>query len=133
MIEDDKNTFGPEEAIPNAGNVDFDDILDSAVNPGLFHSDTNPLYWNAMVTEDGADGTTAQLILYHSDDKGAWEALLTTVEHAIGVIKKGFVMISVPIPVEHQRYLKANLIGAGAFSAGKVKTGLYLTPAKSTS
>ena len=124
MIIDNKLDLG-EITIPNAGNTDTD-VLDFQAAKVAFGG--GQLFLNAMVTVDGAVGTSSQIKVLDSPDASSWTNFLSSEDVQLADIKKGKVILGVSLPPDIKRYLKANVVGTGAFSAGKVRIWLAKEP-----
>lgn len=118
MITDKQLELG-EIAIPNAGNTDSDEFDFQAAKVAF---GGGQIFLNAMVTEDGVGGTSTQVKLLDATAAGGsyGDRILSKVVD-LADIKVGLVMLSVSLPPDIKRAVKVNVIGTGAFSAGKVK------------
>ncbi len=124
MVTDSKLNLG-EITIPAASNVDTD-ILDFQAAGVAFGK--GRLYFNALVSVVGAGGTSAQVKLMDSANGSAFVDVLLSRDTPLAEITAGKILLSVSLPSTIRRYIKANVIGAGAFSGGKIKIFLTSEP-----
>jgi hypothetical protein len=124
MITDAKLNLGEIE-IPDAGNIDTD-VLDFQAAKVAFGGGN--IFFNAVVSVAGTTGTSCTVKLMHSVDGSAWVDIVSTPAVLLADLTLGKMLLSVAMPSNVRRYVKANVAGAGTFGVGKVKCFFTLEP-----
>lgn len=115
-------------AASHASSIDID-CEEATPNMG----EGRPLWVNVVVDTTYAGGTapTLQVALQDSADDSTYADLLKSEAYAKASCVAGFVLMSVPLPAEHKRYLRiAQIIGTSAFTAGAINAWIGLAPMK---
>ena len=121
MILDAKAVFSDAQAETSVAAQDSTNVVDTALADSNLGGGT-PIWVNAVVnttcTSSGA--ATLSVALHESADASTYVVLWTSKVFAKAALVAGKVLMSIPLPSEHARYLKVvYTIGASVLTAGK--------------
>lgn len=111
------------------------DVID-VFTPGATMRDIGngrPVYWYVIITEAGAGGTSLKVQLTTSDDAGLAGADVVVETAAIPVadLTEGAMIAMIALPIEgvaYKKYVGIKGSLSGAFTGGKLASGLTLDP-----
>ena len=124
MILDKNLVFSDAQAETSVAAQDSTNVIDTGIADSNLGAGT-PLWVNVQVntTVTSSGAATVSVALHDSSDGSTYAAIWTSAAYAKATLVAGFVMMSIPLPSEHERYLKVvytiatSVLTAGAFDA----------------